>query len=173
MAITSNRNTTPYQLRPLAANEVAGNGGYNYVATLTANDLTTTTADTAQTFTLATLKSGDIVYRVAYRMKTAFKDASDAAFVSMTFSVGQTGTTTTWIGATQVNELGTEVFTAASTAVAPIVYTSANTITATFGGTLTSGKNVNDIDIGELEVFVELARTSVLEKAQSAASMTK
>lgn len=172
MAIVSNRNLTPWQLRPLASNEIAANGGFTHVSTITANDLTTTTADTAQTFTLATLKSGDVVFRVYYRMKVAFKDASDAAFVALSFSAGQTGTTTTWINAIQVNELGTEVFTAGSTGTNPIVYNAANTLTATFSAP-TSGKNVNDIDIGEIEVFVELGRLPVLEKAATATPMTK
>lgn len=170
MAIVHNDNTTPWKLRPLATNEQAGNAGFTHVATLTANDLTTTTNNTAQTFTLATLKPGDIVVKTAWCLRTAFKDASDAAFNTNTFSIGDTATgVAAHISAIETNENGTEVsYGFNNTAV---LYTAADTVTATFNAM--SGKNLNNIDVGEVTIFVQILRLNNLAASVAATTLTK
>jgi hypothetical protein len=42
-------------MKPLALHEQAANGGFTHFARITADDLTQTTANTAQTFTLMNL----------------------------------------------------------------------------------------------------------------------
>ena len=156
------------RVTPLATNEIADNGGYTHIVSISHFDLTNTTNGGAQTLTLAALKAGDSILKVAWRAKTFFRDADDAAFVSTTMSVGNTATgVTAHIAAIELNERGTEVrqgFT--NTAVGP--YTAADSITATF--TPTAGKNLAALDEGEVEILFQLSRISQLEETVSAAS---
>lgn len=170
MAIVHNDNTTPWKLRPLATNEQAGAAGFTHVATLTANDLTTTGTNTAQTFTLATIKPGDIVVKTAWVLRTAFEDASDAAYNTNTVSLGDTATgVAAHISAIEVNRNGTEVsYGFNNTAV---LYTAADTVTFTFNSQ--SGKAVSNIDIGELTVFVQILRLKNLSDSVAATTLTK
>lgn len=170
MAIVHNDNLFPWRLRPLTTNEQAGNAGFTHVATISANNLTTTTNNTAQTFTLAALKAGDIVLKTAWALKSAFKDASDVAYNTDTLSVGDTATgVAAHIAAIEVNENGTEVlFGFNNTAV---LYLAADSLTATFNSQ--SGKNLNNIDVGEVTIFVQLLRLTNLRDAVSATPLTK
>lgn len=170
MAIVHNDNTTPWKLRPLTTNEQAGAAGFTHIATLTANDLTTTGTNTAQTFTLASLKAGDIIVKSAWVLRTAFKDASDAAYNSNTVSLGDTATgVAAHIAAIQVNENGTEVFYGFNNTA--VLYTAADTVTFTFNSM--SAKALNDIDTGEITIFVQLLRLQNLAKAVAATTLTK
>lgn len=170
MPITSNRNLTPYQLYPLSSNEIAANGGFTHKASITADDLTSAVAVTAQTLTLAALKSGDIVQKVAWRLKTAFNSA-DAAYLSCTMAVGHTGTTNYWIAASEVNALGTTIFTAESDGANETVYTAANILSVTFLP-VTSAKTLNALTSGQVEIYVELSRTRALSDAAYARPIT-
>lgn len=157
-------------VRPLAEQEAALNGGFTHVATISANDLTMTTANTVQTISICALKAGDVTAKILWRIKTYFTDASDAAFNVTTISFGNTLTSTTaHIAAIEVNSNGTEVrsgFT--NTAVGP--YVSADSITITF--TSMAAKSLSDIDAGELEVLFQIIRPAAIEEAILATAIT-
>ena len=123
-------------------------------------DITTTTAATAQTIDLLDLPVGTVVNKVAYKLVTAFEDASDAAYNDTDFSVGETGDVDEFIDETEVNKNGTEIsysagftFTDAACTL-PRVYTTASKLTATFAGM--SAKSLSDLDAGKVEVYVSL-----------------
>lgn len=154
--------------RPLTTNEQAGNVGMTHQAVVTADDLTETTTNTAQTIKLCDLVAGDIINKVAWRLKTPFQDVSDAAFNNDTMSVGDVAAVDTHIAATQVNLNGTEVYTKFSnTAVGP--YTTADKVAVTFNAM--SAKALANIDKGELHVFFALYRVPTLEQAASGANI--
>ncbi len=156
-------------VRPLSLSEQAAHG-CTHVATVTADALTTTATATAQTLTLATLKAGDAIARVYWKLKTTFQDASDAAFNTDTMSVGDTATgVTKWIAAKEVNENGTEINYFANF-VGGAFYTAADTLTLTFNSQ--TAKALNDLDTGEVEVYFALVRPSVLESATGSVPIT-
>jgi hypothetical protein len=157
---------TSLRVSPLATNEIADNGGYTHIASVSYLNLTETSTNTAQTLKLCDLAAGDNVLKVAWRVKTYFTDASDAAFNSNTMSIGDTNAVDTFIAAVQVNSNGTEVrqgFTNTAH-----VYTAADALNVTFNSM--SAKALNDIDAGEVEILFQLSRISVLEEAESAVS---
>src|SRR5215475_10670975 len=90
-------------VKPIATNEQAGNPGLTHIATITHADLTNTTAAAAQTLLLAPLKAGDMIVRVAWRIKQYFKNSADPAFNTDTMSVGDDGGVATHIAAAEVN----------------------------------------------------------------------
>lgn len=170
MAIVHNDNLTPWKLRALTTNEQAANAGFTHIATISANDLSTTATNTAQTFTLATLKAGDIVVKTAWALKTAFSDASDAAYNTNTMSVGDTVTgVAAHIAAIETNSNGTEVLYGFNNTA--VLYTAADSITVTFNSQ--SGKAVSNIDVGEVTIFVQLLRLNTLRDAVTATTLTK
>ena len=123
-------------------------------------DITTTTAATAQTIDLLDLPVGTVVNKVAYKLVTAFEDASDSAYNDTDFSVGETGDVDEFIDETEVNKNGTEIsysagftFTDAACTL-PRAYTSASKLTATFAGM--TAKSLSDLDAGKVEVYVSL-----------------
>ena len=158
-----------YSPRPLTTNEQAGNAGMTHVATISANDLTVTAANTLQTFTLCTLKAGDIITKVAWRAKTFLKDASDTAYNNNTMSVGHTGDVAAHIAAIQVNENGTEVRQGFSNTA--VHYAAADILTVTVNSM--AAKALNDIDVGEIEIFFGLYRPATLANAVTGTAITK
>ncbi len=156
-------------VRPLTTNEQADNGGYTHEARITADALTTTTAATAQTLTIAPLLPGDQMAKVAYKLKTNFKNSADAAFNTSTMSVGDDAGVATHIAAKETNANGTVVPNFAGTAVTP--YTAANNIKVTFNSMV--GKNLNSLNTGEVVIFFQLVRLSQLEQAGAGASIAK
>ena len=160
---------TGITVRPLSTFECA-DSGCNYAATVTADALTTTATATAQTLTIVSLKAGDAIDRVFWRLKTTFQDASDAAFNTDTMSIGDTATgVAKWIAAKEVNENGTEILYFANF-VGGTVYTAADSFTMTFNSQ--TGKALNDLDTGEVELYFHLVRASRLEKATTAIPIT-
>ena len=158
-----------YSPRPLTTNEQAGNAGMTHVATISANDLTETATNTAQTFTLCALKAGDIITKIAWRLKTPFKDASDAAYNNNTLSVGHTGDVAAHVAAIQVNENGTEVLQGFSNTA--VHYAAADILTVTVNSM--AAKSQVNLDVGEVEIFFGLYRPATLTNAVSGAAITK
>jgi hypothetical protein len=156
--------------KPLATNEIADNGGYTHVASITADDLTTTTNSTSQTILIATLAIGDAIGKVATRVKTSFQDVSDAAFNTTAITVGDTANAVNnHITSQETNVNGTVVVEKFSnTLVGP--YTAADKIAITFNAM--AAKNLNNIDKGEIEVFFQLQRIKQLEQAMAGRAIT-
>lgn len=120
---------------------------------LTHEDLTETTANTAQVFTPITTKDGTVARLVAMKLITALADASDAAFNSCTTTSGDGGDVDRFLVATQLNVNGTEITTAAGVA-ALYAYTGADTIDITINSM--SAKSLSDIDTGEVHYYYEV-----------------
>lgn len=153
------------KVSPLATNEIADNGSFTHIATITADDLTTAATNTAQTITLVSLMAGDIIGKILWRAKTFFQASADAAFNTTTMSIGDTASgVATHKAAIELNVNGTEVREGFSnTAVGP--YTAADSLTATFNAM--AAKALLSIDTGEVEILFQLIRPSVLEEAVS------
>jgi hypothetical protein len=160
----------PYHPRPLTANEAALNAGMTHIATITAQELTETTVNTAQTFTLCALKAGDILMKVAWRIKTFFKDASDTAFNTTTLSVGNTATgVAAHVAAIETNVNGTEVRQGFSNTA--VHYAAADSLTVTLNAM--AAKALSNIDAGEIEILFQILRPATLEEAAGASLITK
>jgi len=140
--------------------QTAAATGYNWSITLTHEDLTETTANTAQTFEALTVKAGSLVKDAAIYLVTPFKDASDTGFNSNTVTVGDGSDVDRFIAATQVNENGTEVDAKGSANTTPYAYTGADTIDIVVNSM--SAKSLSDIDTGELRVLLNLVELSSL-----------
>ncbi len=158
------------KLWALTTNEQAANNGATHMASIDADDLTETTANTAQTIELLPLLAGDYVIAVWWRLKTAFKDASDAAFNVTTMSVGDTATgVAAHIAAKELNENGTEISEFASFTVVG-AYAAADKVAATFNAM--SAKSLSTIDVGEVVFFIKVLRPAILEDALGASQIT-
>jgi hypothetical protein len=158
---------TALRVQPLLTNEIADNGGYTHRALITADDLTVTTTNTAQTFQFD-IAAGDTILKVGWRAETFFKDASDAAYNSNTMSIGDDNSVTTHIGAVQLNENGTEVrqgFTNTAT-----TYSAADHFKVTINSM--SAKALNDIDTGQVIILFQLSRIATLTNAVTHAVVT-
>ena len=126
--------------------------GYTHKVIITHDDLTTATANTAQTIELLSVAAGDVVNTAAVKVVTAFSDASDTAYNTTTLIVGDDGTTNRYVTSQELNVNGTEVLYKAATNTAPHAYTAANTVDAVFGSM--AAKSLSDIDAGEVHVFL-------------------
>jgi hypothetical protein len=136
--------------------------GYTHKFVVTHADLTTTTANTAQSVTLLSLEQGDVVANAAYKLVTAFSDASDSTFNVTTLAVGDDDVDE-FIDETEVNANGTEIFYAGPVADSiPKVYNVATDgpITATFMPSV--AHNLADLDAGEVHIFLHVAKLSDL-----------
>lgn len=146
--------------------ETKASSGWTHKAILTHSDLTTTTANTAQTIDLLTLEAGDVVKNVAYKLVTAFEDASDTAFNVTTLAVGEDGDVDEFVDETEVNKNGTEVLYSAGFAYTdaactlPKAYTAASKVNATFMSM--AAKSLSDIDAGEAHVYLSVVKLSDL-----------
>lgn len=83
-----------------------GNSGMTHIASISCNDLTQATVNTAQSLNVLALPTGAIVSEVEARLIVPFENTADAAFNSVTLDVGDTGSATRWFTAQQVNKNG-------------------------------------------------------------------
>ena len=127
--------------------------GYTHKVIITHVDLTTATANTAQTIELLSVAAGDVVNTAAVKVVTAFSDASDTAYNTTTLIVGDDGTTNRYVTSQELTvNAAAEVLYKAGTNTAPHAYTAANTVDAVFGSM--AAKSLSDIDAGEVHVFL-------------------
>jgi hypothetical protein len=132
--------------------------GYTHKAIVDHTDLTETTANTAQSITLLTLATGDVVHSGAYKLVTAFQDTTDAAFNTTAVTTNAAGSAL--ISATETNVNGTEVFYKAHTATAPLTATSASTVAASFAAM--SAKSLSALNAGEVHFFFSVNKLANL-----------
>lgn len=128
-----------------------------FKATITHEDLTETTANTAQVIDVLDLNDGDIIKAVWVNNKTAFEDDSDEAFNATGLTIGDDDDADRFLASSQLNANGTEIGRAVGIG-APFIYGADKTLKATFGSM--TAKSLSDIDTGELEIFVELEQTA-------------
>lgn len=140
--------------------QTAAATGFNYRIKLTSDDLTETTANTAQVFEVLSVKAGSLVTSVAAYLETDFADASDSGFNSTAITVGDGSDPDRFLASMQVNTNGTEVDAKGGANTTPYAYTASDTIDITVNSM--SAKSLSDIDTGELIVLVGLVELSDL-----------
>lgn len=114
---------------PLPLQSVAGRA-YNAHIVVRAEDLTETTANTAQVLNLLNVKAGQAVRLVHHKLVTAFKDASDSNFNTCAATVGDGSDPDRLLTSTELNENGTEVDLKFGPSVLPVALTAATVSTA-------------------------------------------
>ena len=141
------------QLLPL---ETAAQVGFTHRITLTHEDLTQATANTAQTIPILSVPAGAYVRDCAIHLETPFKDTSDTAFNTTAITIGDDGDAARLLTSTELNVNGTEVFWKGTVAAkVPYMFTAANTIDIVFNAM--AEKALVDIDAGELVVWLNVA----------------
>jgi hypothetical protein len=135
--------------------------GFTHKFIVTAEDLTESTADTDQTIELLALPAGSVVTNAAFRLVTAFKDASDSALNDTKIQLGDNDDDDEYIAATQINENGTEVlYAAAAPASVPFAYVAAKKLELLVESM--TAKSLSDIDTGELHIFAGVTKLASL-----------
>ena len=147
------------QVYELPANTKAATG-FTHKAVVTHSDLTESTADTDQTIALLSVAAGDVVEKAAYKLVTAYSDASDAAFNDTKVQVGDGGDTDRFIAATQVNVNGTEVLFAANANTTAYAYTAADTVDLLVESM--TAKSLSELDAGEIHIYLAVTKLSSL-----------
>jgi hypothetical protein len=129
--------------------------GYNKKVVITHEDLTTATANTAQTIEMFSVPAYTVVDAAAFKLVTPFEDASDNALNTTTLLVGDGGSTGRYAPSKELNVNGTEILawaTSAATNTLPYAYVSADTVDAIFGSM--TDKSLSDIDVGEVHIYL-------------------
>ena len=134
--------------------------GFSHKAVVTHSDLTESTADTDQTIALLSVAAGDVVEKAAYKLVTAFSDASDAALNDTKVQVGDGADTDRYIAATQVNVNGTEVLFAANANTTAYAYTAADTVDLLVESM--TAKSLSELDAGEIHIYLAVSKLSAL-----------
>ncbi len=83
--------------------------GFTHRIRVTHEDLTQTTANTAQTIAIFTVAARDYIADAAYNLVEGFEDASDNAYNSTTCIIGDDGDTARYIVSVEMNTNGTEI----------------------------------------------------------------
>ena len=134
--------------------------GFSHKAIVTVADITESAADTDQTIALLSVAAGDVVEKAAYKLVTAFSDASDSALNDTKVQVGDGADTDRFIAATQVNVNGTEVLYAANANTTSYAYTAADTVDLLVESM--TAKSLSDLDAGEIHVYLAVTKLSDL-----------
>ena len=134
--------------------------GYTHKCIVTHSDITESTADTDQTIALLSVAAGDVVEKAAYKLVTAFSDASDSNLNDTKVQVGDGADTDRFIAATQVNVNGTEVLYAANANTTSYAYTAADTVDLLVESM--TAKSLSDLDAGEIHVYLAVTKLSDL-----------
>jgi hypothetical protein len=135
--------------------------GFTHKAIVTHVDITESTADTDQTIALLSVAAGDVVDKAAYKLVTAFSDASDAALNDTKVQVGDGADTDRFIAAAQVNANdASEVFYKANANTTPYAYTAADTVDLLVESM--TAKSLSDLDAGEIHVYLAVTKLSDL-----------
>lgn len=155
-------------VRPLTTNERAELPGFTHVIVITANDLTQTANNTAQTFDTFGLLAGDIVAKAVGVPVVPFQNTADPAFNSDTVSIGDTGSATRHTAATEANANGTYLRVMGNTA---FLYTAADKLRITVNSM--TGKKLSDLNRGEYHAFISLVQTDKVSNAIARTQPTK
>ena len=140
---------------PIPIEERSKHAGATHMMEIKCTDLTQTTANTAQLFTLADVVNGDAVSVLETELVEAFEDVSDAAFNDCAITIGDGGNAARLLASQQLNKNGTEVFRQAGTG-AFYQFTTGDTVDVTFGSM--SGKSLVNLDKGKVRIYYKLER---------------
>lgn len=136
---------------------------YTHRIRVTHEDLTETTANTAQTIAIFDVVDGDCVTDAAIRLVTAFKDASDTALNTTTLIVGDGGDTARYIASAELNENGSEVLAKGGVAAKmPSAYVTTDTVDAIFGSM--ADKSLSDVDVGVVDIYLKVVKLAALSR---------
>ena len=80
--------------------------GFTHRVRITHEDLTETTANTAQTIAIYTVKARDYVQDAAFNLVEKFEDTADNALNTTTLIVGDDGDTARYIASAELNVNG-------------------------------------------------------------------
>lgn len=139
------------KLIPLPLEDQAARGG-NYELHYSHEDLTETTANTAQVLTFP-IKAKMSVKVIENVVDVAFKDASDAAFNTTTLIVGDGGDDDRLLASQELNVNGSEVLFKKGTGT-DYPFTADDTVDLTFGSM--SAKSLSDIDTGRGRLLLNI-----------------
>jgi co-chaperonin GroES (HSP10) len=134
--------------------------GFTHKAIVNHLDVTETVADTDQTIALLSVAAGDVVEKAAYKLVTAFSDASDSALNDTKVQVGDGVDPDRYIAATQVNVNGTEVLFASQANTTAFVYTAADTVDLLVESM--TAKSLSELDAGEIHVYLAVTKLSAI-----------
>lgn len=128
--------------------------GATHVLTLTETDLTdTNTATFTQNVTAGVIRAYSVVQPVAMVLDKSFAHALTSAYNTTTFTLGDTSSTTNFLGSTEVAVLGTEVYIKDATRNSPRTYTSAAKYVFAFTGM--TNYPLSSYTSGVIRVFVK------------------
>lgn len=136
-------------------------GGINCIAKVTADMLTETTTNTAQTFKIRDAKKGLAVMKVVLSSDAGLEDASDAAFNSTAITVGDATDPDRLLTSTELNVNGTEVLSKYNEPA--YVYADGTEDISITVNSMTAKSLVN-IDTGEFYVGLQLVETAEIRK---------
>lgn len=136
--------------------------GYESAARLhkfivTHEDLTETTANTAQDIVLATVKDGDVVELLAFDNEIPFEDSSDAAFNSTAATLGDAADPDRYLASSQLNANGTEITRSIGTGT-KFIYLAAGQLILNVASM--TAKALADIDTGKAVALVRIHETA-------------
>ena len=140
--------------------ETKAASGFTHKVVVTHTDITESSADTDQTIAILSVAAGDVVEKAAYKLVTAFADASDAAFNDTKVQVGDGVDPDRYIAATQVNVNGTEVLYAANANTTAFAYTAADTVDLLVESM--TAKSLSELDAGEIHIYLAVSKLSAL-----------
>lgn len=145
--------------------------GVSHIASITANDLTTATANTEQVLNLMAIPTDAFIEKVEARLIVPFEDVSDAALDSVTIDIGHTDNDDEWVAAAELCKNGTEITQPkySNTAVGP--FAASKYVTATFAAT--AGKLLSNVDKGEIQILLRLCDFKPVHDGQPTTAMTK
>lgn len=126
-----------------------------------AADLTVLATATAQTIQLLPVKAGTVWTFCSDKLVTPFQDASDSGFNTCAATIGDGGAVARGMASQELNVNGTEVLYKANPNTLPYAYLVDDTIDLVVGSQ--TGKALNDIDVGELHIYLKLANLNSIQ----------
>jgi len=118
--------------------------------------------NTAQNFRIGIVAAGDQLVQAHLHLTTAFKVAADAAFNSITFDFGDTGSATRYFSGVQINANGSFVVDSYLGPASAFIYTAASNLVVNFNSM--AAKDLTNLDTGKGYLEFELLRHSDLLK---------
>lgn len=137
----------------IAAVPANGRTRFTKTATFTHEDLTETTANTAQSFTVD-LPAKTYIANLSLELVTPFEDVSDNAYNATTLTVGDLNSGTQFLSSTELNKNGTEVYRKEMSGSAKHYPDATEDLVFAFGSM--AAKSLSNIDKGEVRIHLEM-----------------
>lgn len=128
--------------------------GFTHCFSFGEGDLTETTANTAQAFTVA-IPVNTIIKDCLVLLDVPFEDTADAAFNSTAVTVGDSGSATRFMSATELNVNGTEI-TIKKMSGSATAYPAADTLSISFASM--AAKSLSSLNKGKVRIYVNMVK---------------